>query len=473
MDYYKLIDEQIAYYDINGNKQIIGTIKQVNDHYAKIDFTIDGRNAFKELAQKEYLDRNDILTLLKTNKKEVNAYYGITTDDVGSVFDFIKNTAKRGFTELSIGDIDKEDIYLRKGQFVTNNESISVAFQNAIKEDVVTDKENIVLKSIQISKEGNKYVGNHIIIKGAADSANDYKILLEFAALETMKESGLNVPNYRLETVDNKPYLIMENFSKNQSFDLNVIRTEKGTAIQVADTASFFKTKLSYDMNDMNRCFSSNQNKLNDEMYEHSYLSAIKLANSIHGSSNLMGDEKKYMDTKRNTAQSHLMKALSFNILIGNNDMHGGNIKVLLNKNSNPITNKPDFEFAPFYDITPHSINQSGNNELLRHGKNLNTLEANDLVNTQYRGIARTDIFQKEFSEAKKMVKIYKEKVSKLLEKTPELLSMFRNHFTKVNEFNRVQNFNGVDYDLSVLDKDNRKRPDQVKRFQDQYKHTG
>jgi serine/threonine protein kinase HipA of HipAB toxin-antitoxin module len=186
-----------------------------------------------------------------------------------------------------------------------------------------------------------------------------------------------------------------------------------------------------------------------------------------------MGDEKKYMDTKRNTAQSHLMKALSFNILIGNNDMHGGNIKVLLNKNSNPITNKPDFEFAPFYDITPHSINQSGNNELLRHGKNLNTLEANDLVNTQYRGIARTDIFQKEFSEAKKMVKIYKEKVSKLLEKTPELLSMFRNHFTKVNEFNRVQNFNGVDYDLSVLDKDNRKRPDQVKRFQDQYKHTG
>ena len=136
---------------------------------------------------------------------------------------------------------------------------------------------------------------------------------------------------------------------------------------------------------------------------------------------------------------------------------------MLLNQNSNPLTNKPDFEFAPFYDITPHSINQSGNNELLRHGKNLNTLEAKDLYNTSYRGVARTETFQKEFEEAKKMVKSYKEKVTKLFEKTPELLAMFKNHFMKTNEFKRVQKFDGMDYDLSVLDMDNRKRPDQVK----------
>lgn len=463
MDYYKLIGEEIAYYDINGKKQTIGTIKHINDDKAKVSFTIDGQNSFRELAKKDYLDRSDILTLLKTNKREVDAYYGRPMTDVGSVFDFVKNTAKRGFTELSIGDNSNEQIYLRKGQFVTNNDSISSVFDNAVKSDLEGDKESLVVKSIQLSKEGNKVMGSHIMIKAAADPANDYKTLLEFAALETLKESGLNVPKYRLETIDNRPYLIMENFNKSNSFELNVIKDERGTAIQVADNVAFYSTKLSYDMNDMAKCFSNNKAKLNDENYEHSYLVAMKLANAVHDSSNLDGETKEYVEAKKNKVQKDLMKALSFNLLIGNTDMHGGNLKVLLNQNSNPLTNKPDFEFAPFYDITPHSINQSGNNELLRHGKNLNTLEAKDLYNTSYRGVARTETFQKEFEEAKKMVKSYKEKVTKLFEKTPELLAMFKNHFMKTNEFKRVQKFDGMEYDLSVLDTDKRKRPDQVK----------
>lgn len=469
MDYYKLVGENITYHDINGNKQIIGTIRHIGDDKAKVAFTIDGQNTFRELAKKEYLNRSDLLTLLKVNKKEIDSYYGRSMTDVGSVFDYVQNTAKKGFTELSVGSLDNEKIYLRKGQFVTNNDSISKAFTDMVKADVEDNKESIVMKSIQISKDGNKYVGKHIMVKAAADPANDYKTLLEFAALETLKESGLNVPAYKLETIDNRPYLIMENFNKTQSFDLNIIKDERGTAIEVADNKAFYSTKLSYDMNDMAKCFSNKTAQLNDENYEHSYLVAIKLANSIHNSSALTGDVKEFVDLKRNTVQSHLMKALSFNILIGNTDMHGGNVKVLLNQNSNPLTNKPDFEFAPFYDVTPHSINQSGNNELLKHGKSLNTLESKDLVNTSYRGIARTEGFQKEFEEAKKMVKSYKEKVTKLLEKTPELLAMFKNHFSKVNEFNRIQKFDGLEYDLSVLDKDNRKRSDKVKIHQSNF----
>lgn len=462
MDHYKLIGEEIAYYDINGNKQTIGTIKHINEDKAKIAFTIDGQNSFRELSKKEYLDRSDIFTLLKTSKREVDAHYGRPMNNVGSVFDFVKETAKKGFTELSIGDSSNEQIYLRKGQFVINNESISTVFSNAVKSDLQGDKESLVVKSIQLSKEGNRVFGSHIIIKAAANPDNDYKTLLEYAALETLKESGLNVPKYKLETIDNRPYLIMENFNKSKSFELNVIKDERGTAIQVADNNAFYSTKLSYDMNDMAKCFSNNKAKLNDENYEHSYLVAMKLANAVHDSSNLESDIKEYVEAKKNKVQKDLMKAMSFNILIGNTDMHGGNLKVLLNQNSNPLTNKPDFEFAPFYDVTPHSINQAGNNELLRHGKSLNTLESTDLLHTRYRGVARTEAFQNEFNEAKKMVKAYKEKVTKLFEKTPELLAMVTKHFSKTNEFKRIQKFDGMDYDLSIFDTDNRKRADQV-----------
>lgn len=462
MDYYNLIGEEITYYDIYGKKQKIGTIKNLTEDRVKIDFTIDGLNSFRELAKKDYLDRNDVLSLLKTSKREVDSYYGRLMHDVGSVFDFVKNTAKKGFTELSVGDLSNEQIYLRKGQFITNNESVVEVFDNAVKSDLMGDKESLVVKSIQLSKEGNTVSGRHVMIKAAADPANDYKTLLEFAALETLRESGMNVARYRLETIDNRPYLIMENFNKTNSFEINVIKDQRGTALQVTDTEAFYGTKLSYDMNDMAKSFSNNPKKLNDENYEHSYLVAMKLANAIHDTSNLDGSIWDYVNAKKNKVQKDLMRALSFNILIGNTDMHGGNIKVLLNKNSNPLTNKPDFEFAPFYDITPHSINEAGNNELLRHGKSLNTLEASDLNHSRYSGVSRTESFQKEFEEAKSMVKIYKEKVAKLLEKTPELLAMFKNHFVKTNEFKRVQKFNGIEYDLSVLDSDNRKRPDQV-----------
>jgi hypothetical protein len=462
MNYSQIIDKEIVYYDINGKKQTIGTIRSINDEKVKVDFTLYGRDVFRELSNKEYLERNDVFTLLKTNKREVDGFYGRPTSDIETIFKFINDTAKKGFTEVSIGDISNEDIYLRKGQFITNNESISTVFQNAVKANVEDNKESLVIKSIQLGLEGGKYVGRHVMIKAAADPVNDYKTLLEFAALETLKESGLHVPHYRLETIDERPYLVMEHFNKTKPFELNIIKDHRGTAIQVADAKDFYSTKLSYDMNDMTKCFSKKTSSMHDDNYEHTYLVAIKLANSIHDSSTLEGDIKEYVAAKKNKSQKDLMRALSFNILIGNTDMHGGNVKVLLNKPVNILTNKTDFEFAPFYDITPHSINQPGNNELLRHGKSLNTLNSEDLFQSKYSGIARTDMFKREFEEAKRMVNSYKEKVTKLLEKTPDLLNMFTQHFSKVNQFKRTQTFDGIEYDLSILDTDNRKRADQV-----------
>lgn len=461
MDYYNLKDEKISFFDASGKNHKIGTIKQVNDNYAKIDFTPEGHQLFGMIARKEFLDRDDLMVLLKVKNSDIKNHYGRDFSDINSILNYIQENANTGKTQMYIGE-NKSDITLREGSYVHNNNSIEKLFNDSIKGSSDLNKENIVIPSIQVFKDGSELKGKHIYIKAAVDSKDDYKTLMEYAALETLKENGVKVPNYKLKIINEKPYLITDSFDKVNDFKVEVSKNNNGANLKVKEKERFLSSKISYDMNDMASCFSKDKNQISGQLYEHSYLVAMKLSNSIYNTTNLDEDTKYFVDYEKNKAQSGIMKVLAFNMLIGNNDMHGGNIKVLLNKTNSTLTNKPEFEFAPFFDITPHTINNDIINPFLKNNKSLNEIEPRDLLKTHYTGLVRNEKFIEEFSYAKNMVKQYREKLDNIFQNKPEILNMIDNHFNKKTSPLMHNSLHEINYDASVLNTINNRKVKEI-----------
>lgn len=400
--------KEIYYFDKDGNKEVIGKIINVDTDFdqLEIEFTKFGKALYKNINSNIGIE--EAIRILKTNKKETS-YNGI--NDV--LYD-AQEMSKGGLGNILIGDLENK---IKLKNVVHDERSLET-----IAEQESFEKRNINFNAIKVYKDGLDIKGKHIFVKTANSKESEEMLYMEYEALKVLKSNGVNVPDIELKIIKDKPFLIMERFDKKSDFNVSM---KSGSFYTESDSGVYNSSQL-YTMKEIVR----NNSKVSYEyqLINQSYLIAANFLNKLNESQ----DEniKEYLEIANKNSKKELFKVLSFNLLIGNNDMHGENIGFLLNSKLNKLNGNIDFKLAPFYDITPHSYYT---NESSLFNKSLNKIELEDLRNTSYRGLLENKDFIKSFEEAKKMVEEYKNALEKRFKNKPEELDNIKKYFNKLH----------------------------------------
>lgn len=400
--------KEIYYFDKDGNKEVIGKIINVDTDFdqLEIEFTKFGKSLYKNINSNIGIE--EAIRILKTNKKETS-YNGI--NDV--LYD-AQEMSKGGLGNILIGDLENK---IKLKNVVHDERSLET-----IAEQESFEKRNINFNAIKVYKDGLDIKGKHIFVKTANSKESEEMLYMEYEALKVLKNNGVNVPDIELKIIKDKPFLIMERFDKKSDFNVSM---KSGSFYTESDSGVYNSSQL-YTMKEIVR----NNSKVSYEyqLINQSYLIAANFLNKLNESQ----DEniKEYLEIANKNSKKELFKVLSFNLLIGNNDMHGENIGFLLNSKLNKLNGNIDFKLAPFYDITPHSYYT---NESSLFNKSLNKIELEDLRNTSYRGLLENKDFIDSFEEAKKMVKEYKNALEKRFNNKPEELDNIKKYFNKLH----------------------------------------
>lgn len=400
--------KEIYYFDKDGNKEVIGKIINVDTDFdqLEIEFTKFGKALYKNINSNIGIE--DAIRILKTNKKETS-YNGI--NDV--LYD-AQEMSKGGLGNILIGDLENK---IKLKNVVHDERSLET-----IAEQESFEKRNINFNAIKVYKDGLDIKGKHIFVKTANSKESEEMLYMEYEALKVLKNNGVNVPDIELKIIKDKPFLIMERFDKKSDFNVSM---KSGSFYTESDSGVYNSSQL-YTMKEIVR----NNSKVSYEyqLINQSYLIAANFLNKLNESQ----DEniKEYLEIANKNSKKELFKVLSFNLLIGNNDMHGENIGFLLNSKLNKLNGNIDFKLAPFYDITPHSYYT---NEISLFNKSLNKIELEDLRNTSYRGLLENKDFIDSFEEAKKMVEEYKNALEKRFKNKPEELDNIKKYFNKLH----------------------------------------
>jgi hypothetical protein len=400
--------KEIYYFDKEGNKEVIGTIINVDTDFdqLEIEFTKFGKALYKNINSNIGIE--EAIRILKTNKKETS-YNGI--NDV--LYD-AQEMSKGGLGNVIIGDLEKK---IKLKNVVHDEKSLET-----IAEQESFEKRNINFNAIKVYKDGLDIKGKHIFVKTANSKESEEMLYMEYEALKVLKKNGVNVPDIELKIIKDKPFLIMERFDKKSDFTVSM----KSGNFYTESNSGVYNSSQLYTMKEIVR----NNSKVSYEyqLINQSYLIAANFLNKLNESQ----DEsiKEYLEISNKNSKKELFKVLSFNLLIGNNDMHGENIGFLLNSKLNKLNGNIDFKLAPFYDITPHSYYT---NESSLFNKSLNKIELEDLRNTSYRGLLENKDFINSFEEAKKMVEEYKDSLEKRFKNKPEELDNIKKYFNKLH----------------------------------------
>lgn len=400
--------KEIYYFDKDGNREVIGKIINVDTDFdqLEIEFTKFGKALYKNINSNMGIE--EAIRILKTNKKETS-YNGI--NDV--LYD-AQEMSKGGLGNILIGDLENK---IKLKNVVHDERSLET-----IAEQESFEKRNINFNAIKVYKDGLDIKGKHIFVKTANSKESEEMLYMEYEALKVLKSNGVNVPDIELKIIKDKPFLIMERFDKKSDFNVSM---KSGSFYTESDSGVYNSSQL-YTMKEIVR----NNSKVSYEyqLINQSYLIAANFLNKLNESQ----DEniKEYLEIANKNSKKELFKVLSFNLLIGNNDMHGENIGFLLNSKLNKLNGNIDFKLAPFYDITPHSYYT---NESSLFNKSLNKIELEDLRNTSYRGLLENKDFIKSFEEAKKMVEEYKNALEKRFKNKPEELDNIKKYFNKLH----------------------------------------
>lgn len=400
--------KEIYYFDKDGNKEVIGKIINVDTDFdqLEIEFTKFGKALYKNINSNIGIE--EAIRILKTNKKETS-YNGI--NDV--LYD-AQEMSKGGLGNILIGDLENK---IKLKNVVHDERSLET-----IAEQESFEKRNINFNAIKVYKDGLDIKGKHIFVKTANSKESEEMLYMEYEALKVLKNNGVNVPDIELKIIKDKPFLIMERFDKKSDFNVSM---KSGSFYTESDSGVYNSSQL-YTMKEIVR----NNSKVSYEyqLINQSYLIAANFLNKLNESQ----DEniKEYLEIANKNSKKELFKVLSFNLLIGNNDMHGENVGFLLNSKLNKLNGNIDFKLAPFYDITPHSYYT---NESSLFNKSLNKIELEDLRNTSYRGLLENKDFIDSFEEAKKMVKEYKNALEKRFNNKPEELDNIKKYFNKLH----------------------------------------
>ncbi len=400
--------KEIYYFDKDGNKEVIGKIINVDTDFdqLEIEFTKFGKALYKNINSNIGIE--EAIRILKTNKKETS-YNGI--NDV--LYD-AQEMSKGGLGNILIGDLENK---IKLKNVVHDERSLET-----IAEQESFEKRNINFNAIKVYKDGLDIKGKHIFVKTANSKESEEMLYMEYEALKVLKNNGVNVPDIELKIIKDKPFLIMERFDKKSDFNVSM---KSGSFYTESDSGVYNSSQL-YTMKEIVR----NNSKVSYEyqLINQSYLIAANFLNKLNESQ----DEniKEYLEIANKNSKKELFKVLSFNLLIGNNDMHGENVGFLLNSKLNKLNGNIDFKLAPFYDITPHSYYT---NESSLFNKSLNKIELEDLRNTSYRGLLENKDFIDSFEEAKKMVEEYKNSLEKRFKNKPEELDNIKKYFNKLH----------------------------------------
>ncbi len=400
--------KEIYYFDKDGNKEVIGKIINVDTDFdqLEIEFTKFGKALYKNINSNIGIE--EAIRILKTNKKETS-YNGI--NDV--LYD-AQEMSKGGLGNILIGDLENK---IKLKNVVHDERSLET-----IAEQESFEKRNINFNAIKVYKDGLDIKGKHIFVKTANSKESEEMLYMEYEALKVLKNNGVNVPDIELKIIKDKPFLIMERFDKKSDFNVSM---KSGSFYTESDSGVYNSSQL-YTMKEIVR----NNSKVSYEyqLINQSYLIAANFLNKLNESQ----DEniKEYLEIANKNSKKELFKVLSFNLLIGNNDMHGENVGFLLNSKLNKLNGNIDFKLAPFYDITPHSYYT---NESSLFNKSLNKIELEDLRNTSYRGLLENKDFIDSFEEAKKMVEEYKDSLEKRFKNKPEELDNIKKYFNKLH----------------------------------------
>ncbi len=400
--------KEIYYFDKEGNKEIIGKIINVDTDFdqLEIEFTKFGKALYKNINSNIGIE--EATRILKTNKKVTN-YNGI--NDV--LYD-AQEMSKGGLGNVLIGDLENK---IKLKNVIHDEKSLET-----IAEQESFEKRNINFNAIKVYKDGLDIKGKHIFVKTANSKESEEMLYMEYEALKVLKNNGVNVPDIELKIINDKPFLIMERFDKKSDFTVSM----KSGNFYTESNSGVYNSSQLYTMKEIVR----NNSKVSYEyqLINQSYLIAANFLNKLNESQD--ENVKEYLEISNKNSKKELFKVLSFNLLIGNNDMHGENIGFLLNSKLNKLNGNIDFKLAPFYDITPHSYYT---NESSLFNKSLNKIELEDFRNTSYRGLLENKDFINSFEEAKKMVEEYKDSLEKRFKNKPEELDNIKKYFNKLH----------------------------------------
>lgn len=407
---YSFENKEIYYFDKDGNKESIGKIKSVDSDFDQLDieFSNLGNALYKNLSRP--LDIADAIKVFKMNKKASDF------TDMDSLLFEVEENAKNGLGNVLIGNMPKE-ITLNN---VINNDKALV--DCALNESL--NKRNISFNAVELFKDGIDTMGRHVFVKTSNSEEQKDMLYMEYEALMVLKKNGINVPDVELKVIDDRPFLIMERFDKKGSFE---VRQSSDSFLTKSDSGVYNSSQL-FTISELvsNNSNPTSKANLEDKLVDKSYLIALSFLNKLNESK----DEgtREFLDIANKKDKREIFKVLSFNLMIGNNDMHGENIGFLLNSKQNQLNGKIDYKMAPFYDITPHRFYTDEKSEF---GNSPNGLELKDLVDSPYRGLLENKDFVKSFNEAKEMFNDYKISLDKRFENKSEQLNDIKKYFSK------------------------------------------
>lgn len=401
---YNFENKEIYYFDKSGKKEVLGVIKSVDNDFDQIniEFTNLGRSLYKNVSNP--VDKEDALRIFKSNKNSVDF------PDVLSLLIETEENAMSGIGNIVIGELPNK---IKLNNVLSGDKSFTDIFDYES-----FTKRNVNFNAVQLFKDGLETKGRHVFVKSSNTTEGDDMLYMEYEALMTLKKNGINIPNVELKMVDKKPFLVMERFDKKSEFNVEI----KSGSVYTATDSGVYNSSQLFTMNDIVK----NTSKIStgSQLSNQSYLTALSFVNKINESKD--ESTKEFMEVLNAKDKKEIFKVLSFNLMIGNNDMHGDNIGFVLNSKRNPLNNNLDYKLAPFYDITPHRLYT---NEPSMFKNNANDLKIEDLKDTPYRGLMENKDFVKSFQEAKVMFNDYKSALNVRFENKQEQLNTIKNYF--------------------------------------------
>lgn len=406
---YSFNNKEIYYFDKEGNRELIGIVKSVDNESDQLDieFSSHGKSLYKNLRMP--LDISDAIKVFKLNKK--------TNDfiDMDSLLFEVEENSKNGLGNVLLGALPKEILL---SNVISDKQSLLNCYLNESLE-----KRNVSFNAIELFRDGIETKGRHVFVKTSSLLEQKNMLYMEYEALMVLKKNGINVPDIELKVIDDQPFLIMSRFDKAADFEVS----SSGYNHYARTDSGIYSGSQLFTVSELvgNNSNASAKSNFEDKMVDKSYLIALSFLNKLYESKD--ESTRDYLDIVNKNKKKEIFKVLSFNLLIGNNDMHGENIGFLLNSKRNQLNGHVDYQLAPFYDITPHRLYTSEKSEF---GNNPNGIELKDLANTQYRGLLENPDFIESFKEAKLMLADYKVALGKRFENKSEQLNEIKKHFS-------------------------------------------
>lgn len=403
---YNFENKEIYYFDKSGNKEILGIIKSVDNDFdqIEIEFSKFGKALYKNINNP--IGISEALRIFKNNKNVADV------PDMESLLIETDLNSKNGIGNIIIGELPNK---IKLENIITDDNSLSNMFNYE-----AFNKRNVNFNAIKLFKDGLDIKGKHVFIKASNSKESENMLYMEYEALKTLKKNGVNVPDVELKIIDNKPFLIMERFDKKSDFTVE----KKGSNFYTNKDSGVYNSSQLFTIKDIVK----NTAKVDYEyqLTDQSYLIALNFVNKLHESKD--ESTKEFLDISNKKNKKEIFKVLSFNLMIGNNDMHGDNIGFVLNSKVNSLNGNIDYKLAPFYDITPHRF-YTNENSIFKNSSN--DLKLEDLKGTSYRGLIENKDFIAGFEEAKVMFNDYKKSLEKRFENKSEQLNSIKEYFQK------------------------------------------